>query len=327
MTLDDLLTATRDVDAPDGATLDRSRDAALAAVHHDLTSRARIARRRVRRRVVSVAALAAAAGVAFVIVPNGDDKANDHVATPTPTVVEVKYENASQIVAAAAVGAGHGSDQLGDAPYWKVVSEYAQTDTNDPSQDNSGKRTIWQGIDRPSVLRDTFGGDAPGETLALPQTKLNVGGDTYTWRQVNDGALSSDQLSALLTEGESSVPDKPGRAPHEWYFFKQAGELLSETPASPEIRTAIWKELATLTGVTTTGKVTDASGREGWNLTFALKDHGSQRFIVDPTTGAILQAEVENAGSTYRVTYLEAGPTSSAPEPTPMSGKAKGKPE
>lgn len=322
MTLDELLNATRDVDTPDGATLVRSRDAATTAVHQDLTSRARIARRRVRRRVVSVAAIAAAAGVAFIVVPGGDP-ANDHVATRTPPVVEVKYENASQIVAAAAVGSGHGSDQLGDAPYWKVVSEYAQTDADDPSQDSAGRRTIWQGIDGPSVLRDTFGGDAPGETLALPQTKLNVGGRSYTWRQVNTGALSSDQIRALLTEGEAGIPDKSGRAPHEWYFFKQAGELLSETPASPAVRKALWKELATLTGVTTSGKVTDASGREGWNLTFALKDYGSQRFIVDPATGAILQAEVENAGSTYRVTYVEAGPASSAPKPTPATAKEK----
>ncbi|GAA3527160.1 hypothetical protein GCM10022234_25490 [Aeromicrobium panaciterrae] len=320
MTLDELLTATREVDTPDGATLVQARDAALAAVHQDLTSRARIARRRVRRRVVSVATLAAAAGVAFVVVPSGE-KANDHVATPTPPVVEVKYENASQIVAAAAVGAGHGSDHLGDAPYWKVISEYAQTDANDPSQDSAGTRTIWQGIDGPSVLRDTFGGDSPGETLALPQTKLGVGGRSYTWRQVNAGALSGDQIRALLTEGEAGIPDKPGRAPHEWYFFKQAGELLSDTPASPAVRKALWKELATLTGVTTSGKVTDSAGREGWNLTFALKGHGSQRFIVDPASGAILQAEVENTGSTYRVTYLEAGPASSAPTPTPTLGK------
>lgn len=321
MTLDEILTSTRDVDAPAAATLARGREAALAAVHDDLTSRSRILRRRTRRRVTyAAAALTTAAAVAVFVALPGNNQTPKHVAIPAPPVVEVQFANASQIVDAAATAAGQGPDELGNAPYWKVVSEYAQTGNEDPEQNSAGKRTIWQGITGPSVLSDTFGGgfavDA-GETLELPRSALTVGGRTYTWREINAGALGPDQIHDLLTEGEVGIPAKEGRPPHEWYFFKQAGELLSDTPAAPGVREAIWKELATLTGVTTTGKVADATGRQGWNLTLAIKGHGSQRFIVDPTTGAILQAEIESHGSTYRVTYIEAGPSETAPTPTP----------
>lgn len=320
MTLDDILAATRDVAPPDAATLARGRGVALAAVRDDLASRARIVRRRTYRRATYAAtALTTAAAVAVFVAMTGNNRAPQHVATPAPPAVEVQFANASQIVNAAATAAGHESDQLGNAPYWKVVSEYAQTGNEDSEENGTGKRTIWQGITGPSVLSDTFTGGFAlegGRPVALPQAILRVAGHAYTWREINAGALDLDQIHALLTGGEGDTPTREGRPPHEWYFFKQAGELLSETPASPAVRQAIWKELATLTGITTTGKVTDAIGREGWNLTFTRKGHGSQRFIVDPTNGAILQAESESLGSTYRVTYLEAGPAETAPTPT-----------
>jgi hypothetical protein len=332
MNLDDILTATRDVADPDAATLARGREAALAAVHDDLTNRGRIMRRRTQRRATYAAAvLGTAAAVAVFVAMPGSNQAPNHIAVPAPPVVEAQFANASQIVDAAATAAGEGADELGDAPYWKVTSEYAQTGNENPDDNSTGQRTIWQGITGPSVLSDTFGGGSAvegGRTRELPKATLSVSGHTYSWREVNAGALGPDQIHELLTEDEADLPTKEGRPPHEWYFFKQAGELLSDTPAPPAVRQAIWKELATLTGVTTTGKVTDASGREGWNLTFTLKGHGSQRFIVDPSTGAILQAEVESQGSTYRITYLEAGPAETAPTPTPetrMPGEPTGK--
>jgi hypothetical protein len=236
---------------------------------------------------------------------------------PSP-VVEAHFANAAQIVDAAAAAAGQSTDQLGDAPYWRVTSEYAQTGGEEPESDESGKRTIWQGIAGPGVLRDTFGGDftvADGKALKLPQATLSAKGRTYTWREFNAGALGPSQIHDVLTDGEEGLPAKAGRPPHEWYFFKQAGELLGETPASPAVRQAIWKELSALTGITTTGKATDAAGREGWNLTFRLEGYGSQRFIVETATGAILQAETESHGSTDRITYLEAGPAETAPTP------------
>ncbi len=310
MKLDTVLTATREVEAPDLATLAHGRHTALTAVHDDLTSRARLARRRVRRRVASVATIAAATA-AFSFAARTSEPTQPNAAPP---VVEVEYANASQILGAAANAAGAGADTLGEAPYWKVVSEYAQTDTAVKAQNSTGERTIWQGIAGPSVLSDTFGGSA-AETVSQPQSVLELGGRTYSWRDVNSDGLTSAQVHALLTEGEAGRPAKEGRPSKEWYFFKQAGDLLSESPASPEIRKALWKELGALTGVTSSGKVEDAAGRSGWNLTFKLEGHGSQRYVVDPSTGAILQSEVEVGSAIHRVTYLEAGPATSAPEP------------
>lgn len=312
MTLDYVLAATRDVAPPSPEALAHGRAVVLAAAHEEHLGRARIGKRRARGRMMSVGALAAAAAVAAVLaavlaVPDGDDP-GERTATPSVEVVEVEYENAAQIVSAAAVAAGHQSSKLGDAPYWKVSSEWRQSDPG--TEDSFGKRTIWQGIDGPGVLRN----DA-GEFLELPRATLTVGGRTYNWREINAGALSRDQIRALLTASEDAMSAKDGRPAHEWYYFKQAGELLSESPASPAIRKMLWQELATVTGVTTSGKATDLLGRKGWNLTFKVAGHGSQRFIVDPTTGAILQAEHERRGSTYRVTYFKAGPADSVPIP------------
>ncbi|MET0821401.1 MAG: CU044_5270 family protein [Aeromicrobium sp.] len=318
MTLDDLLTATRDVPSADASPLSRARDDTLAAARDDVMNRARLVRSRKRRRVLYAAAAATVAAVAAVmVVAPGGDRTPERVATPvSPPVVAVQFTNASQIVDAAAASAGRGPAELGDAPYWRVVSEYAQSGSERPDENSEGKRTIWQGIDGPSLLRDTFGEDVALEDvrpLKLPRATLTVRGRTYTWREVNAGALDQQQIHDLLTEGEEGVGEKNGRAPHEWYFFKQAGELLGDTPASPAVRQAIWKEMATLTGITTSGKVTDALGRDGWDLTMSADGYGSQRFVVDPSTGAILQWETAGRGVTYRMTYLEAGPAETVP--------------
>lgn len=315
MMLDDLLAATRDVAPAHASKLLSGRDAALAAAHDDVMNRARAVRYRKRRRVLyTVAAVVVAVGI-VVIVP-GDDYAPDRMAIPAPPVAEARFTNASQVVDAAAASAGREPAELGDAPYWKVVSEYAQSGSKRSDENIEGKRTVWQGIDGPSILRDTFGEDVALEDvrpLKVPQATLTVGGRTYTWREVNAGALDQQQIHDLLTEGEQGVPEKAGRAPHEWYFFKQAGELLGDTPASPAVRQAIWEEMSTLTGITTSGKVTDALGRDGWDLTMSADGYGSQRFVVDPSTGALLQWETAGRGVTYRQTYLAAGPAETVP--------------
>jgi hypothetical protein len=255
--------------------------------------------------------------VALVVVAPDDGQAPERAAVPvSPPAVDAQFANASQILDAAAASAGRESAELGDAPYWKVVSEYDQSGSDVPDDNTAGRRAIWQGIDGPSILQDTFGEDVPLDAvrpLRLPQATLTVGGRTYTWREVNAGALGPRQIHDLLTAGEEGASGKNGRAPHEWYFFKQAGELLSDTPASPTVRRAIWKEMATLTGVTTTGEVSDAVGRKGWNLTITAEGYGTQRFVVDPSTGAILQSESVSRDVTYRMTYLEAGPAETAP--------------
>ncbi|MBP2389605.1 CU044_5270 family protein [Aeromicrobium fastidiosum] len=316
MTLDDLLVATRDVVPAGAPALARGRDDMLAAARDDVMNRARVVRSRKRRRVFSAVAAVTVAAVVVGVTSPSEDRAPQPAAAPATPVVEAEFTNAAQIVEAAATSAGREPAELGDAPYWKVVSEYAQSGSDRPDENSEGRRTIWKGVDGPSVLRDTFGEDVALEDvrpLKLPQATLTVRGRTYTWREVNAGALDEQRIHELLTDDEEGVPDKEGRAPHEWYFFKQAGELLSDTPASPAVRRAIWNEMATLTGVTTTGKVTDAIGRTGWDLTIRDKDYGSQRFVVDPSTGAILQSETVGRGVTYRQTYLEAGPAETVP--------------
>lgn len=326
MSIDDVLTATREVAPPDNVALEQGRLAALSAADLDIRQRARIARRRSARRRFSIAAVAVAAGaLALIVLPRDDKPTSAPVAKPpveapaaTAPIVEANYKTASQIVNAAAKGAGQSSNVLGDAPYWKVESRYVQINADGVEPDSVGRRTIWQGIDDPGVLNDTFGQGltVEGQTLALPRGDLYFDGRTWRWREINRDGLTTKQVIDLLTSGEDGIGDKPGRAPREWYYFKQAGELLAETPASPHVRQEIWKQLAKLTGVTTSGKATDEIGRSGWDLTMTVDGYGTRRFIVDPSSGAILQSESEMRGTTYRATYLKAGPSQTAPTPT-----------
>jgi len=102
-------------------------------------------------------------------------------------------------------------------------------------------------------------------------------------------------------------------------MFVIVGDLLRESPASPALRKALWEVAARIPGVTLVGNVTDAAGRAG----VAVR-RGDQGYTFDPETGRLLEESVGSStavaeapgGSLYRATYLDQGPSDSAPAPT-----------
>jgi hypothetical protein len=72
--------------------------------------------------------------------------------------------------------------------------------------------------------------------------------------------------------------------------FNAVGRLLSETDASPELRTALFEVAASLPGVTEVGDVNDPLGRSGVAVEQA-RDGVSTRLIFDLSTSALLAIE------------------------------------
>lgn len=319
MTLDDTLAAARSVALPRQEILDHGRADLIELTHADILLHARIVRRRRRRRaIVGVSFVAATVG-AFLVIPRDDGPRPPSAAAPPapaspPAVVEVAYTNASQVLAATATAAG--SQAAPDSPYWKVVTQQGA--------DASTRRSVWAGVDGPGVTEmGIVGGLTEHMFTAIPQSTVRLGKRTYTWRELNDGALSAPQLARLLTENELAHddPTKTDRAAHESYFFKEAYELLARTPASPAVRQKLWDAVADIDGVELDGKVTDSLGRAGWAVSLTLVGQGSQTYIVDPANGALLEsrghAEGVSPADGWVETLVEAGPADSAPQPTP----------
>ncbi|WP_030913349.1 CU044_5270 family protein [Streptosporangium amethystogenes] len=99
--------------------------------------------------------------------------------------------------------------------------------------------------------------------------------------------------------------------------------LLYELPASPQVRGAAYRALATLPAVRVEGQSTDPQGRSGVAVTFPIQgDRTPQiRLIIDPDTSKVLTFEVTGMpqkGDRVNV-VLESGWTDTRPSP-PSTG-------
>ncbi len=103
----------------------------------------------------------------------------------------------------------------------------------------------------------------------------------------NLASLPTDP-SALASEIEQrQVIDGP---PGEAETFKIVSELLSETDASPALRSALYHVAAGLPGVSLVGTVTDSLGRSGTAVSFTA--HGeTHELIFDRSSSALLATE------------------------------------
>jgi hypothetical protein len=225
-------------------------------------------------------------------------------------VVHRQFRTVAQVTRAA--GAAHGAE-LGSAPYWKVVTDHHSLScTGDDCRPTNGHRTSWAGIGRPGLIEDTqFGaGDLP----SIPASTVTVDGRTMSWSEANGRAWTPAELASLVADGGG---DKPGRAPSSWYVFKNTGDLLAESPASGQVRKALWQQLGRVPGVRLVGSVADHTGRHGWELTLSMPAYGTQSYIVDPESGSLLESRVRFPGEPLTwATYLSAGPATSAPAAT-----------
>ncbi|WP_067140650.1 CU044_5270 family protein [Microtetraspora malaysiensis] len=98
------------------------------------------------------------------------------------------------------------------------------------------------------------------------------------------------------------------------YLFDIGTNLVSNTPISPEVTSAVYEMLASLPGVTATGEVVDALGRTGQAITRVEKGvPRKERLVIDPSSGRPLSFDLvagtttdqERAGDVFSFKAIE----------------------
>ena len=241
-----------------------------------------VVRRRRRRRALTTGLVAAAASIALVLVPTSTPHPHDSAA--------------AQVLQRAGAAAGAQDGDWQDAAYWHAVSSYVRD-----GQDV--RREIWIGHHAIGVLRD------PGVdtgVIPLDVALFPTGGTSVTWDGLWQLPTDPAALEQRLRDGiHGAGPDDDS----EMYVI--VGDLLRESPAPPALRKALWQVAARIPGIELVGPVTDHAGRAG----VAVERHG-MRYVLDPDDGRLLE---EDAGA-WRSTYLEQGPTDTAPAATAHPG-------
>lgn len=277
MDLDDLLHQTASVDTDDAAlALGRARllDAARR-------SSAVVALKRRRHRRV---ALIGAAAALVVAVPAVGFRGH----TPTANA------DAAQVLKRAGQSAGAQPGDWQGAAYWHSVSRHHQG--SEPEQ----TREIWIGHHQPGVLKDGGVNDAALMPLDVASFPAGASGITWDglWQLPTDPKALDRELRAGI-HGAGNGDDAE--------MFVIVGDLLRESPAPPALRKALWEVAAMIPGVTLEGATQDGEGRDG-----VAVSRGEQRYVLDPSTGRLL----EEREGTWASTYLSQGPAETAPAAT-----------
>lgn len=265
--------------------------------------------RRSLRWVLSAVAVSGLAASAVLLLDGADSPRDQRApsvratgAPPTQSVDTPHYTTAAQVLTAASVSSTAHSTPVSDAKYWRVESQWQQVSNSGiPEETDSGPRIHWQGHTTTGVLYQN------GMLRKMPVASWSMQQTSFSWDELAALTTSPKQLEKMLRAETAGLTNDP-----DHYIFKFIFELLGESPAPPQLRSALWEVAAGLKGATLRGQATDAVGRSGWSITL-----GEITYIVDTDTGNILEFNTDrrttNVRSTYRSTILSSGPTDTAP--------------
>ncbi|MFF5126686.1 hypothetical protein ACFY41_07050 [Streptomyces syringium] len=210
-------------------------------------------------------------------------------------------------------------ERTGVAPYWKVRTvQWNRSSTRSPDETY---QTEWRSR---SDLRGKSG-DGPVQyySLDIAGIPYKICKNPIMWEELKELPTDPAALRARLvgkTTGESVAEG----------LFDGVEELLSQSPAEPRLRAALFKVLTQIPGTRVTERAKDSTGRTG---TAVDLDAGTwhRRLIID--TGAFHALEsVDTAREDglmwgkhklragdllHRTTYLSVGPAWEAPTPSP----------
>lgn len=337
--LDQLLEDSNWVDAPNAEVLSSARNVVTAEAEATAARAAKIVhlRRRHRRLTIGVAAAAVAGLVAVPLLSQGGSTPTPPAAAPPMThvapPVQARYRTVAQVINAAAAHTGS-TDPTTDA-YWKVSSTYvgwgcelggvpigappSTKPTPTICHTVKGTRTAWTATaGGTGVLEDSQMHDRP----SLGPGTIVVDGQNLTWRQFNARSWTEAQLETLINY--SGTADVPGYSTRSWYSLKDAFDLMAESPISPAIRTQLWKIVEKIPGARLVGQATDHAGRTGWEISYSDPTDGTMTFIIDTTTGMLLESGGSlraSGGVETHETYLSAEPTTTAPSVVEYHGQ------
>jgi hypothetical protein len=133
----------------------------------------------------------------------------------------------------------------------------------------------------------------------------------YTWSQLY--ALPTDPAKLepkLMADSHNTIYQHPASAA-QWTSQQESFQYvmgqLTDTPAPPALREALFKVAATIYGVKVRGHYTDSLGRTGTALQL-----GRWTMVVDPASGLILDENPDTGPST--VMFITEGPATSEPK-------------
>lgn len=244
-------------------------------------------RRRARRRGL-VALVASAAAVAILAVPVLDVAGSDPASSAS----------AAEVLRRAAQGAASQTGDARDAAYWHTALVYSdeQAGVKKERVEEWAGRHDWSVISRSSVEggrpylsgHSTFAADLTwAEVFALP---------------TDPGPLERALRRSLQADDPDPVTDGA--------MWSAVVDLLTASPAPPDLRQGLWEVAAQLPGARSGGEVTDSTGRPG-----ELVIHDRERLILDPETGLLLEMVWDYGKDIppYRATYLDQGPAETTP--------------
>lgn len=256
-----------------------------------------VAANRFRRRTwipTAMVAVAASILAIAVIAPGGrvDDEPSPPDATVSPEVVTV-----AQVLRQAATASAGLPDET-KARFWRVDSIQKQGDA--PAE----KRTVWLGRTEPGLVIDDFGrAELPPAVFGLVRTKLS-------WEDLITLPTDPVVLRDLFEQEAKGLPNP------NMLVANLAASLLAESPAPPQVREALWRVIAGVSGVVSRGNVKDALGRPGIGLALGTANSGFAEYVIDPEHGRILEATTRSSrpgADLFRVTYLDQGPADQIP--------------
>ncbi|MGW1028478.1 CU044_5270 family protein [Streptomyces sp. NPDC002577] len=241
------------------------------------------------RRILAtaVAAAAVASGVVAYSVTGADQSGGHRTPHQAQAITAATFLDHTADVAYARTAAS--------GRYWKVRTRVSTTGTKPtPATDYYYARSM-----------DAVYTVAGGQTHKKPGTfAWRLGSkELHSWSDLDRLPTDPAQLVTLM----NSSKEYAGQS-----AFLQAGALLGESPAGPELRAGLYRALARLHGVKLVGTVKDSAGRTGTELVFSGVA-GTDHMVIDPKTSALLETSSvstkgSDRGKTTRVTYLSVGP-------------------
>ncbi|MEV0226159.1 CU044_5270 family protein [Streptomyces sp. NPDC050704] len=151
--------------------------------------------------------------------------------------------------------------------------------------------------------------DGKAYVWAENHARWRVDGRHLTWPELDRLPTDPDALAARFSKDPATR-------------FYEVAYLLESSPASPALRSALFRVVAEMPGVTLTAGVEDDRGRPGTAITktlmgrsLSLSTDGGEwtpfpykvRCVIDPETGQMLESSGTPAGENH-ITWLEAGP-------------------
>ncbi len=301
-------------DPPDPSTLDAVAGMVAALEQRDADRKQSAAlpdRRptRLARRVVGVAAAIAVAAVGLTV-------ASSAGVDPPAAGAATFFRSVAHVSAAQPGG-------WPTAAYWYSESRYWQLN-NQGQRKPTETRQVWIGHDGTGLINDPAVGTMPltghdnSDNPSL--STAGFGGKPWTWDQLY--ALPTDPRSLAPVLRASVVPttQRDTKVTANELVYDTVLSLLTDSPASPALRSALYGVAAQLPGAIVDGQATDSIGRQGVAVKYpATGGHDDVKLIIDPTTGQLLEEkEIITADSAtvtmppgtvvYETTYVNEGP-------------------